>query len=62
MTMASGDPRDPQYGQPYTGTPVQQAPRSGNQTVLDMTRMTARTVAESANDSHYTADGNLYHE
>lgn len=61
-TMASADPRDPIYGQPYTGSPVQQGTRSGVQTVLDMTRKATRRITVSANDNHYTSDGNLYHE
>jgi hypothetical protein len=60
--MASADPRDPTYGQPYTGTPALQQPRSGEMTVLDMNRKVQRTITVSANDNHYTADGDLYHE
>lgn len=61
--MASGDPRDPQYGQPYTGSPVQQASRDGvTSTVLDMNKGVARTITQHANDDHYAADGALYHE
>lgn len=60
--MASSDPRDPTYGQPYTGVPVLQQPRSGNMTVLDQYRMVQRTITVSTTDNHYTADGDLYHE
>lgn len=61
--MASGDPRDQQFGLPYTGTPVLQASRDGQQTtVLDMQRQATRTIVQSATDDHYTSDGNLYHE
>lgn len=61
--MASGDARDPQYGQPYTAVPVQQASRDGvTSTVLDMNKGVARTITEHANDDHYTVDGALYHE
>lgn len=60
--MASGDPRDPVYGQPYTGTPVLQQVRSGSRTVLDAWRLTSRTVTVSNTDSHYTPDGDLYNE
>lgn len=61
--MASSDPRDPIYGQPYTGTPVQQVdPRGGSQTVLDMYRKVARRITTSTTDDHYTSDGSLYHE
>lgn len=58
----AADVRDPQYGKPYVGTPVQQAARSGQRTVLDMFRNTLRTVTVSQGDSHYTPDGHLYHE
>lgn len=61
--MASADPRDPMYGQPYTGTPVlQNTSRAGSRTVLDMFRKTVRTITASDSDNHYTADGDLYHE
>lgn len=60
--MASADPRDPQYGAPYVGTPVQQAARGGSQTVLDMYRMVSVRITTAANDQHYTPDGDLYHE
>lgn len=61
--MASADPRDPQYGAPYTGTPVQQTdPRGGSQTVLDMYRNVQRRITTSTSDNHYTSDGDLYHE
>lgn len=61
--MASGDPRDPMYGQPYSGTPVQQnTSRAGSRTVLDMYRMASRRLTVSDSDNHYTADGDLYHE
>lgn len=61
--MASGDPRDQQFGRPYTDTPVQQAARDGQRTtVLDMQRLVTTTIVQSATDDHYTSDGNLYHE
>lgn len=61
--MASGDPRDPQYGIPYTGTPVlQNASRARRQTVLDMNRQTNITIQTSDTDGHYTPNGDLYHE
>lgn len=63
----SSDPRDPQTGIPYTGTPVQQASRDGEVSdVLDMNKLTVVRITESANDSHYVASGpnsgDLYHE
>lgn len=60
--MASGDPRDPVNGKPYTGTPVLQQPRGGRSTVLDMNRLVQRTITEAPNDDHYTSEGHLYHE
>lgn len=65
--MASGDLRDPQYGQPYTGSPVQQASRDGVvSTVLDMYKNKSITITEHTSDSHYVAAGpnagDLYHE
>lgn len=60
--MASADPRDPMYGAPYTGSPVQQAARSGKQTVLDMNYQKSVTVTVSASDSHYLPNGDMYHE
>lgn len=61
--MASGDPRDPTYGTPYTGTPVQQASRDGQVSdVLDLNRKVVRRVTQSITDDHYTTDGDLYHE
>lgn len=60
--MASADPRDPQYGKPYTGSPVQQPSRAGSRTVLDMARLVTVRITTSVNDNHYTPNGNLYHE
>lgn len=64
IPMASSDPRDPTFGAPYTGSPVQQAPRQDGDsvTVLDMARLASRRVTIQAADNHYTSDGNLYHE
>jgi hypothetical protein len=61
--MASGN-GDQQYGLPYTGTPVQQASRDGQQaTVLDMQKLGTRTITEHADDNHYVNYvGPLYHE
>lgn len=60
--MASTDPRDPVYGKPYVGTPVQQAPRSGSKTVLDMLKLKAIRITVSANDNFRTSRGTPYHE
>lgn len=61
--MASGDPRDPQYGQPYTGSPRLQGSRDGvSSTVLDLNALGLRRITEHVGDDHYTADGHLYHE
>lgn len=61
--MASADPRDPMYGLPYVGSPSRQVdPRGGSQTVLDMYRMVNVRITTSTSDSHYTPNGDLYHE
>lgn len=60
--MASGDPRDPMYGLPYTGVPVQQAPRGGSQSVLDMISLADVRVVTSATDNHHAPNGRPYHE
>lgn len=45
------------------GSPMRQLPRgSATQSVLDMYSMTSRLVATTANDNHYTPNGDLYHE
>lgn len=63
--MASGDPRDPQYGLPRTGAAqVQQASRDGvSSTVLDMQKLRTARITEHSNDNHYiNYVGPLYHE
>lgn len=61
--MASADPRDPIYGQPYVGTPVQgSTSRAGSRTVLDMYSMKNVRITAADNDNHYTPNGDLYHE
>lgn len=62
--MASGDPRDPVYGLPYTGTPVVPAAPTYpyKKTVLDMYRMTRRTITITGPNQHRTADGDLFHQ
>lgn len=61
--MSSADPRDPIYGQPYVGTPVQQASRNGVvSNVLDMYANKVVLVTQSTTDNHYLPNGNLYHE
>jgi hypothetical protein len=44
------------------GSPVQQAARSGQQTVLDMMYLKPLTITVSASDGHYGPNGNMYHE
>lgn len=45
------------------GSPMQQVdPRGGSQTVLDLYRQVNVRITTSTSDSHYTANGNLYHE
>jgi hypothetical protein len=62
-TMASADPRDPIYGQPYTGTPVQDnTSRAGSLTVLDMLALKTVRITATDTDNHYTPDGSPYHE
>lgn len=66
--MASGN-GDPVYGLPYSGTVV---PRTDTfpvtQTVFNMNSMQSETITRTANDHHYTTEGNaqragdLYHE
>ena len=65
--MASGDTKDPVYGQPYVGTPTSGAvttPRT--QTVLNMYKLRRETVTIQANDHDYVqtgpSAGDAYHE
>ena len=62
--MASASPRDPIYGQPYTGTPVlaSTSRTESGATVLDMYRKVLVVANISDSDDNYTADGDLYHE
>jgi hypothetical protein len=64
--MASGDPRDTQFGLPLAGTvtQVQQASRDGvSTTVLNMQRLATQRITEHADDNHYiNYVGPLYHE
>lgn len=67
--MASGN-GDPVYGRPYTGTlalATDALPRT--QTVVNLSRGgVSETITITANDHHYTTEGNaqaagdLYHE